>query len=44
MPDLISEPTVVPAEGTPSKRIEEFVGRVNSGLSAFSPATVNRDG
>ncbi len=38
MPRLISAPTVVPPAGTPPKRIEEYVGRVNSGHSAFSIA------
>ena len=38
MPRLIAAPTVVPAAGDPPKRIEEFVGRVNSGHGAFSVA------
>jgi mannose-6-phosphate isomerase-like protein (cupin superfamily) len=38
MPRLIEAPTVVPAAGEPPKRIEEYVGRVNSGHSAFSVA------
>lgn len=38
MPKLIAAPTVVPAAGTRPKRIEEFVGRVNSGTAAVSIA------
>ena len=38
MPRLIEAPTVVQAAGTPPKRIEEYVGRVNSGHSALSVA------
>ena len=38
MPRLIETPTVVQAAGTPPKRIEEYVGRVNSGHSAVSVA------
>jgi mannose-6-phosphate isomerase-like protein (cupin superfamily) len=38
MPTLIARPTVVPAAGTRPKRIEEFVGRVNSGTAAVSIA------
>lgn len=38
MPTLISVPTVVAAAGTKPKRIEEFVGRANSGTSAVSIA------
>ena len=38
MPRLIQAPTVVQAAGTPPKRIEEFVGRVNSGHSTVSIA------
>ena len=30
MPRLIESPTVIEAAGSPPKRIEEFVGRVNS--------------
>ena len=36
MPTLIEQPTVVPAAGTRPKRIEEFVGRVNTGTGAVS--------
>lgn len=38
MPKLIAAPTVVPAAGNPPKRIEEYVGRVNSGHSSVSVA------
>ena len=38
MPRLIPKPTVVAAAGEPPKRIEEFVGRVNSGHAAVSVA------
>ena len=35
---LIQTPTVVQAAGSPPKRIEEFVGRVNSGDESVSVA------
>jgi quercetin dioxygenase-like cupin family protein len=38
VPRLIHTPTVVPSAGTRPKRIEEFVGRVNTGASALSIA------
>ncbi len=38
MPQLIPSPTVVPAVGTPPKRIEEFVGRVNNKEARLSIA------
>lgn len=38
MPTLIATPTVVPAVGTPPKRIEEYAGRVNSGHEHVSIA------
>jgi len=38
VPKLISAPTVVPAVGTRPKRIEEFVGRVNTGTASVSVA------
>ena len=38
MPTLIAAPAVVPAVGTRPKRIEEFVGRVNTGTAAVSIA------
>jgi hypothetical protein len=41
MPTFIPAPTVVPAVGSKPKRIEEFVGRVNSGTSALSIARMN---
>jgi quercetin dioxygenase-like cupin family protein len=41
MPKLIAQPTVVPAVGTRPKRIEEFVGRVNSETAVVSIARMN---
>ena len=38
MPRLIATPTVIAAAGTRPKRIEEFVGRVNTGHAAVSVA------
>ncbi len=38
MPRLIAAPTVVPAVGTRPKRIEEYVGRVNTGHAGVSVA------
>ena len=38
MPTLIPKPTIIEAAGTPPKRIEEFVGRVNSQTDAISIA------
>jgi mannose-6-phosphate isomerase-like protein (cupin superfamily) len=38
MPRLIESPSIVQAAGTKPKRIEEYVGRVNSGTSAVSVA------
>lgn len=38
MPRLIEAPSIVQAAGTKPKRIEEFVGRVNSGHSSVSVA------
>ena len=38
MPRLIAAPTVVAAAGTKPKRIEEYVGRVNSGHAGVSVA------
>jgi mannose-6-phosphate isomerase-like protein (cupin superfamily) len=38
MPTLIPAPTVVAAAGNKPKRIEEYVGRVNSGHQAVSVA------
>jgi mannose-6-phosphate isomerase-like protein (cupin superfamily) len=38
MPTLIKEPSIIKAAGTKPKRIEEYVGRVNSGHSAASVA------
>jgi mannose-6-phosphate isomerase-like protein (cupin superfamily) len=38
MAKLINRPTLVPAAGQPPKKIEEFVGRVNSGTNSVSIA------
>jgi mannose-6-phosphate isomerase-like protein (cupin superfamily) len=38
MPTLIEKPSIIEAAGTKPKRIEEYVGRVNSGHSAVSVA------
>lgn len=38
MPTLIERPTVIAAAGNKPKRIDEFVGRVNSGESRLSIA------
>ena len=38
MPKLIAEPSVITAAGNKPKRIEEYVGRVNSGHGSVSVA------
>lgn len=38
MPQIIEAPTVIEAAGNKPKRIEEYVGRVNSGHSELSVA------
>ncbi len=38
MPTIIEKPTIIEAAGTKPKKIEEFVGRVNSGHSEVSIA------
>ncbi|MEX2168592.1 MAG: cupin domain-containing protein [Pirellulales bacterium] len=38
MPQLIEQPTVIQAAGNKPKRIEEFIGRVNTGHEALSIA------
>jgi len=38
MPTKISKPTTIAAAGNKSKRIEEYIGRVNSGTSQLSVA------
>lgn len=38
MPTIISKPTIIEAAGTPPKKIEEFIGRVNSKTEALSVA------
>jgi len=44
VPRLIDSPSIVQAAGTKPKRIEEFVGRVNSGHSAVSVARMRSPG
>ena len=44
MPDWIAGPTTVEAAGNKPKRIDEFVGRVNSGESALSIARMRSPG
>ena len=41
MATLIEKPTSIDAAGTPPKRIEEFVGRVNSATECISIARMN---
>lgn len=41
MPLHIRTPTVIPAAGTRPKRIEEFVGRVNTGHESLSVARMS---
>ncbi|MRR34621.1 cupin domain-containing protein [bacterium] len=38
MATIIESPTIIEADGTPPKRIEEFIGRVNSRTEAISIA------
>ena len=38
MPRLLQQPTVIQAAGNKPKRIEEYVGRVNSGHASVSVA------
>lgn len=38
MATIITAPTIIEAAGTPPKRIEEFIGRVNSRTEALSIA------
>jgi len=38
MPTLIEKPTVIEAAGNKPKKIEEYIGRVNSGTKALSIA------
>jgi mannose-6-phosphate isomerase-like protein (cupin superfamily) len=44
VPRLIDSPSIVQAAGTKPKRIEEFVGRVNSGHSGVSVARMRSPG
>jgi mannose-6-phosphate isomerase-like protein (cupin superfamily) len=38
MPRLVASPSVIEAAGTKPKRIEEFIGKVNSGHASISVA------
>ena len=44
MPTLIEKPTVIAAAGNKPKRIEEYVGRVNSGEERLSVAVMRSPG
>jgi mannose-6-phosphate isomerase-like protein (cupin superfamily) len=44
MPILITNPTIVAAAGTKPKKIEEFIGRVNSGTGDVSIARMTSPG
>lgn len=44
MPTLISHPTIIQAAGNKPKRIEEFVGRVNSSTQSLSIARMTSPG
>lgn len=44
MPRLINKPTIVEAAGNKPKRIEEFVGHINSGHAAVSVARMTSPG
>lgn len=44
MPQLISAPTRIEAAGNPPKRIEEFVGRVNTQTASVSIAHMRSPG
>ena len=41
MPELLSNPSIITAAGNKPKRIEEFVGRVNSASAELSIARMN---
>ncbi len=44
MPRLLTSPTVIQSAGNKPKRIEEFVGRVNSGTPGISIARMKSPG
>lgn len=44
MPELIPAPTVIQAAGNKPKKIEEFIGRVNSATSEVSMAKMTSPG
>lgn len=41
MPRLVEKPSIVQAAGEPPKRIEEFIGHVNTGHDAISVARMH---
>lgn len=43
MPDVLAEPTIVPAAGTPPKEIAEFVGGASTGDDAVSVARMRTE-
>ena len=44
MPTLIETPTVIKAAGNKSKKIEEFIGKINTGTSEISVAKMSSPG
>lgn len=44
MPRIIFQPSIIEAAGEPPKKIEEFIGRVNSGDEAVSIARMTSPG
>lgn len=44
MPRFIAQPSIIEAAGNKPKRIEEFIGRVNSGIAALSIARMTSPG
>ncbi|PEN13616.1 cupin [Longibacter salinarum] len=44
MPELIGSPSVVESAGTKPKRIEEYVGRINTGHESVSVARMTSPG
>ncbi len=44
MPTVLKEPTVVQAAGNKPKKIEEFIGRINSGTAQVSVARMTSPG
>lgn len=44
MPRIVPQPSIIEAAGHPPKKIEEFIGRVNSGDEALSIARMTSPG